>query len=229
MTSHASLPSAPSEPIDLAVHGHPDPNDPRVVDTPPSGRGKLLAIVVACSLPVVLAYFIFNSVRPAGQVGFGALIHPVRPVPEVSLRTPQGQEVALPSLRQQWLLVSVGPSACDEVCAKHLFIQRQLREMLNKDKDRVDRVWLTTDDGPISEQLTALLQDTLVLRTTPEVLQQWLGAEASQAAPQLFVVDPHGNAMLHMPADQNTAEARAALRVLQRLLSASGTWDMPGR
>ncbi len=229
MTSPPSLPSTPSEPIDMAVHGHPDLNDPRVVDTSPSGRGKLLAIVVACSLPLLLAYVIFSSVHPAGQVGFGALIQPIRPVPETSLRTPQGQEVALASLSKQWLLISVGPSACDDACAKRLFIQRQLREMLNKDKDRVDRLWLTTDDGPIPSQLATLLQDTLVLRATPEVLQQWLGAEAAQAAQQLFVVDPHGNAMLHMPAEQNTSEARAALRVLQRLLSASGTWDAPGR
>lgn len=220
---------AHDEPLSLAVHTMPDLADPQFVDAPPSGRGKLVAIVLACSLPVLLAYLIFFTVRPTGQAAFGELIHPVRAMPEVTLTDTQGQQVALASLKQQWLLVAVGPSACDDHCAKRLFIQRQLREMLNKDKDRVDRVWLVTDDGPVPDKLKPLLQDTHVLRASPDVVQQWLGVDAAQASTQLTVIDPQGNAMLRMPAGQDSAQARSALRVLQKLLGASAVWDQPGR
>lgn len=225
-TSHSH---ARAEPLSLAVHTLPDLADPRFVDAPPSGRGKLLAIVLACSLPVFLAYLIFFTIKPTGQPGFGELIHPARAMPALSLSNAQGQPVALDSLKNQWLLVSVGSSACDEDCAKRLFIQRQLREMLNKDKDRVDRLWLVLDDGAVPERLASLLQDTQVLRATPELLGQWLGTQAPQAAQRLFIIDPQGNAMMSLPAEQNSAQARAALRVVQKLLAASAVWDRPGR
>lgn len=225
----APPPSPHDEPLSLSVHTLPDLAHPEFVHTPPSGRGKLLSLALACSLPIVLAYLIFFIVKPTGPSSFGELIHPARPMPAVTLLTPQGQNVTLDSLQKQWLLVSVGPSQCDDACAQHLFIQRQLREMLNKDKDRVDRVWLTTDDGPIHPKISPLLGDLTILRATPEVLHQWLGADSDAATQSLFVIDPQGHAMLKMPADLTGAEAKSAMRVLQKLLMASVAWDAPGR
>lgn len=213
----------------MAVHAMPDLAHPEFVHAPPSGRGKLLSLALACSLPIVVAYLIFFIVKPTGQSSFGELIHPARAMPAVSLSTPDGKSISLASLQKQWLLVSVGPSQCDDACAQHLFIQRQLREMLNKDKDRVDRVWLTTDEGPINPKIAPLLGDLTILRATPEVLHQWLGTEPEAATQTLFVIDPQGNAMLKMPANQNGTQAKSAMRVLQKLLMASVSWDAPGR
>jgi hypothetical protein len=47
----------------------------------------------------------------------------------------------------QWLLVVVGPAACDSGCEQRLYAQRQLREMLGRERDRLDKLWLVTDDG----------------------------------------------------------------------------------
>jgi hypothetical protein len=44
----------------------------------------------------------------------------------------------------------VAGGACDATCEKHLYLQRQLRESLGKDKDRLDWVWLVPDDQPLS-------------------------------------------------------------------------------
>jgi hypothetical protein len=41
--------------------------------------------------------------------------------------------------------------------AKHLYLQRQLREGLGKDKDRLDRVWLVSDSAPLPEALQPAL------------------------------------------------------------------------
>ena len=185
---------------------------------------------LACSLPVLLAIFVFFVLKPKGEANFGQLIHPARPVPDVSLMNAQGQPVELPQLKGQWLLVSVGSGACADDCAQHLFIQRQLREMLNKDKDRVDRVWLITDDQPIAPDVQPLLAETTILRANDAVLKAWLGEmPVDEAKQQLFVIDPQGNAMLRMPADMQGKQASAAKSMMQKLLMASVVWDKPGR
>ena len=185
---------------------------------------------LACSLPVLLAIFVFFVIKPSGQASFGELIHPARPMPAVSLLNDKAQSIELAQLKGQWLLVTVGRAACDNGCAQHLFIQRQLREMLNKDKDRVDRVWLLTDDAPINSEVQPLLADTTLLRVSAPVLQAWLGdMSEAEAAQQLFVIDPQGHAMLRMPADMQGKQASAAKNMLQKLLMASVVWDKPGR
>ncbi len=214
-------------PLSMAVHSLPEPH---LSNLQPSGRGKLFAMFLACSLPVLLAIFVFFVLKPKGEANFGQLIHPARPVPATSLMNAQGQLVALSQLKGQWLLVSVGSGACAADCAQHLFIQRQLREMLNKDKDRVDRVWLITDDQPIPSDIQALLAETTILRATDAVLKSWLGEmPVDEAKQQLFVIDPQGNAMLRMPADMQGKQASAAKNMLQKLLMASVVWDKPGR
>lgn len=211
----------------MAVHSLPDPH---LTSLPPSGHGKLLAMFLACSLPVLLAIFVFFVIKPSGQASFGELIHPARPMPAVSLLNDKAQSIELAQLKGQWLLVTVGRAACDNGCAQHLFIQRQLREMLNKDKDRVDRVWLLTDDAPINSEVQPLLADTTLLRVSAPVLQAWLGdMSEAEAAQQLFVIDPQGHAMLRMPADMQGKQASAAKNMLQKLLMASVVWDKPGR
>lgn len=214
-------------PLSMAVHSLPDP---QLTALPPSGHGKLLAMFLACSLPVLLAIFVFYVVKPTGHANFGELIHPARPVPAVSLLNEQGQPFELAQLKGQWLLVNVGSAACPADCVQHLFIQRQLREMLNKDKDRVDRVWLVTDESAINPEAQPLLSDTTVLRVSAAVLHAWLGEMTlDQATQQLFVIDPQGHAMLRMPADMQGKQASAAKNMLQKLLMASVVWDKPGR
>lgn len=214
-------------PLSMAVHSLPDPH---LTALPPSGHGKLLAMLLACSLPVLLAMFVFFVIKPTGQAAFGQLIHPARPMPMVSLRNVQGQSIELTQLKGQWLLVNVGPSSCATDCAQHLFIQRQLREMLNKDKDRVDRVWLVTDDQAINPDIQPLLAETVVLRSSVAALQAWFGEmPMEEATQQLFVIDPQGHAMLRMPADMNGKQASAAKHMLQKLLMSSAVWDQPGR
>ena len=220
--------SPPSDvPLSLAVHSLPEPH---LTALAPSGHGKLLAMFLACSLPVLLAIFVFFVVKPTGEASFGQLIHPARPMPSVSLLNEKSQSFELAQLKGQWLLVTVDSGACAADCAQHLFIQRQLREMLNKDKDRVDRIWLVVDDAPINPEIQALLTDATILRVTTPVLHAWLGElSVAEAAQQLYVMDPQGHAMLRMPADMNGKQASAAKGMLQKLLMASVVWDKPGR
>jgi hypothetical protein len=113
---------------------------------------------------------------------------------------------------------------------QQLYFQRQLRESLGKEKDRLDRVWLLTDDAPIPVQLQEGLHQATVLRVSADAVAQWLIPAAGHAINEhLYLVDPKGNWMLRFSANLDLAGAAKAKRDLDRLLRANVSWDQPGR
>jgi hypothetical protein len=218
------------EPLDLSVHSLPLSQEMGSNRLPATGRWKLLAIFFLCSLPVAATYFAYFVVRPQGQAGFGNLIDPVRPVGMLSATALDGTVQPLAQLKGQWLLLTVGSGACTEECQQRLFLQRQLRETLGKDKERVDWVWLVSDDFPIAASMRAPLKDAVVLRVQDTVLKTWLEVPQGKAVSDfIFVVDPLGNTMMRLPSTFGAGEVAKAKRDLDRLLRASLSWDPPGR
>jgi hypothetical protein len=194
------------------------------------GRWKMFAVLLVCAAPVIASYFTYYVVRPEGRRNFGQLIDPQRPLPEVTGTTLDGKAVNLRSLKGQWLLISVANAACDALCAQHLYLQRQLREGLGKDKDRVDWVWLVNDLAPVSDSLKPALKEATVVRVPGADLAAWLQPDAGHAMPEhLYLVDPLGNWMLRFPANLGAQGAPNAKRDLERLLRASAFWDTAGR
>lgn len=221
--------TAADEPLNLAVYSLPGPHDAPGTSTL-TGRWKLIAIMLLCSLPVMVSYLAYFVVRPQGQAGFGTLIDPVRPVNALLGRDLNGVERPLAALKGQWLLVSVGAGACAKDCQQRLFLQRQLRKTLGKDQERVDWVWLVNDNTPVVDSLRQALDGAVVLRLDHAALAHWLVAPNGQAVSDfLYVVDPLGNTMMRFPAQFDGAGAAKARRDLDRLLRASVSWDTPGR
>ncbi|NML43147.1 hypothetical protein HHL11_05245 [Ramlibacter sp. G-1-2-2] len=217
------------QPLGLTVHSLPLPQEAALVDEQRtrSGRWKMLAVMLVCAAPVVASYLTYYVIRPEGHRSYGELIEPQRPIPPVAARTLDGQAVNLTSLQGQWLLVSVAGGACDAKCERHLYLQRQLREGLGRDKERMDWVWLVDDQAPVREALKPGLATATVLRMDPAQLAQWLAPEAGHAlAEHLYVVDPMGHWMMRFPAGVEPAKAR---RDLERLMRGSAGWDQPGR
>jgi hypothetical protein len=187
----------------------------------------MIALLLVCASPVIASYFTYYVIRPEGRRNYGELIDPQRPLPSFTGTDLSGQPVPLNRLRDQWLLISVSDSACDEVCQKHLYQQHQLREGLGKDKERLDWVWLRTNAGPLAEPLKAATASATVLQVDPQALAGWLQpAPGQQLRDHLYVVDPIGNWMMRFPAD---ADPKRVRRDLDRLLRASAFWDNPGR
>lgn len=195
------------------------------------GRWKMLAVLLVCAAPVVASYFTYYVVRPEGRRNFGALIEPQKDMPATLMaRTLEGQEVALSQLKGQWLLLSTSGAACDAQCETHLYLQRQLREGLGREKDRLDWVWLITDGQQPSAALKTALQPAQVLQVDAAQLETWLQAAPGQRlSDHLYVVDPMGHWMLRFPAQVDKASAPQAKRDLVRLLRASSSWDQAGR
>jgi len=188
-------------------------------------------VLFVCALPVVASYLTFYVIRPDGRTNYSELIAPLRPLPaNLPLSDLQGAPVKAEALKGQWLLVVVSGGACDAVCEKHLWLQRQLRETLGREKDRVDKVWLIVDDAaPRAQTLDAIRTNTeiTVLRVPRNALAAWLSPARGHALEDhLYIVDPLGNWMMRVPPDPEPAKLK---RDAEKLLRASAGWDKPGR
>jgi hypothetical protein len=210
----------------LTVHDvvAPDPTARRTT----IGRVKMLAVLAVCAAPVVASYFTYFVIRPEGRTNHGALIQPTRSMPALALEDVDGRPVAAASLRGQWLLVSVGGAACDAACERRLLVQRQLREMLGRERDRLDKVWLVTDDAALAAPLRTALEaapPARVLRADAAAVAGWLAPQAGRPLEDhLYLVDPLGEWMMRWPSDAEPARIK---RDLERLLRASAGWQKP--
>lgn len=194
------------------------------------GRLKMLLIWAVCAAPVVASYLSYYVIKPQGRTNHGTLITPPKPMSAekgLSFTNLQGQTVAPQALQGQWLLVSVAGGACDAACERQLYLQRQLREALGRDKDRVDRVWLIPDQAEVRPALLPALAQAWTLRVDASRLSQWLQPDVGQTlGSHLYLVDPKGDWMMRFPADADPARVK---KDLTRLLKANESWDEAGR
>ena len=131
--SNSSAPDVardPAVPLSFTVHEVEPPDLADGGDTQRrtlSGRVKMLLVLLVCAAPVIASYFTYFVIRPEGRTNYGALILPTRGMPaDLPLQTLAGAGVMPATLRGQWLLVVVGPAACDAACEQRLYLQRQL-------------------------------------------------------------------------------------------------------
>ncbi len=231
LAGSAAAPAPQDQPLGLTVHAMPvlDQSSTRAPGAV-AGRWKMLAVLLVCAAPVVASYLTYYVIRPEGRRNFGELIDPQRPLPAMTTQTLDGKSGDLRALKDQWLLITVASGSCDARCEQNLYFQRQLRESLGKEKERVDRVWLVSDDTPVRQALLPALANAAVLRVPPSALAQWLEpAPGQRLQDHLYLVDPLGNWMMRFPADMDIAAAAKAKRDLERLLRASSSWDKEGR
>ncbi|MEO7151597.1 MAG: hypothetical protein ABIX46_07805 [Burkholderiaceae bacterium] len=203
------------------------------------GRLKMLLVLLVCAAPVMASYLAYFVIRPSARSNYGELVEPQRPIPE-SLRLTDLHGVAVDpaSLKGQWLVVVVAGGACDARCERLLWLQRQLREALGRDKERVDKLWLVNDSSvPRRATLDAVGAGAAgglgsgnaaaVLRAAPQALSAWLAAApGSTLEDHLYIVDPMGHWMMRSPALPDPSRLK---RDVDRLLRASAGWDRDGR
>lgn len=224
-TQQTHTPSTIDSPLDLTVTKLPAPESRTAI-----GRWKMLLLMAVCATPVVASYFTYYVIRPSNTKSFGELVQPQRPMPTVAAQRLDGSATNLQNLRGQWLLVSIAGGACGTTCESHLFMQRQLRETLGREKDRLDWVWLVNDDAPLTPELQKRLADPVfkgfaALRIANKDITDWLGGSPAR----LYLIDPQGNYMMRFPENMTLDGAAKAKADINRLLRASSFWDTPGR
>ena len=219
-------------PLAFTVHTMPSPVTDDVARRTTRGRIKMLLLLLVCAAPVIASYIAYFVIRPDGRSNYSELITPTRPLPSaLPLTDLDGRPFKAEALKGQWLLVVVAGGACDAVCERHLWIQRQLREALGRDASRLDKVWLIDDAAaPRAETLQAIQSGgapTTVLRVPRDALAAWLTAPGDgRLESHMAIVDPMGEWMMRVPADPEPARVK---RDVERLLRASSGWDRPGR
>ena len=162
-------------------------------------RNKVLLIGLVCAAPLVLGtltwYFRWDVGSPSN---YGELLPP-RPLAGAPFE----------KLRGKWLLVMVDSARCDAWCERKLYYLRQLWRAQGKDMDRVERLWLVSDDGKPRDELLQAAEGIRVERALK--LEAFPGAPADH----VYLVDPFGNLMLRWSRD---ADPSRMLKDLQRLL-----------
>ena len=237
--SNSSTQGAPAhpgpEPLALSVHdiGVPDlaHEGQAAGSRTTAGRWKMLLVLLICAAPVIASYLMYFVVKPESRSNYGTLITPTRSLPaELKLQQIDGGVVRAPALRGQWLLVVVGPAACPGPCEQRLYAQRQLREMLGRERERLDKVWLITDADPLPPPLATVVRAgpaLTALRADRGALERWLApAPGQQLEDHLYLVDPMGEWMMRFPTNMDPARVK---RDLDRVLRASASWDLAGR
>jgi hypothetical protein len=117
-------------------------------------------------------------------------------------------------------MVMVGRGACDETCRKQLFAMRQLRLMQGKEMDRIERVWLITDEEPLDTLLIREYDGTHMLRARRRRCGVAAGGgRARTPADHIYMIDPLGHLMMRFPKDPELP--RKVYKDLAKLLKAS--------
>jgi len=198
--------------------------DPKAVRR---GRRQLLLLAALFFVPLAIAFWMYygpTGWRPSGDASKGDLVDPARPLATLALATMDGPQTDAAFLRGKWSMVYVGDGLCDDRCRKALYLTRQSRIALNKDMDRVQRVFLVTgrccDRGFLAQEHP----DLVVARVDDEASAALLapfptyGGVPLADAGRIYLVDPLGNLLMSYAP---TAPDKALLTDMKKLLRLS--------
>jgi hypothetical protein len=185
-----------------------------------TGRWKLFAVIAVCAAPVVASYLTYYVVKPQERTNYGALLDPRSyPIPALGSTALDGNPIGLETYKGKWIMLQVNDADCRESCKKKLYDMRQLRLTQGKEMDRIERVWLITDDKPLETIVMREYDGTRMLRARPDAVRKWLPVEAgTTVADHIYMIDPLGNLMMRFPKD---ADPNRIKKDLSKLLKAS--------
>ena len=191
-------------------------------------RQRRLLIVLALMFfaPLGLAFYLYyghGSWHPGGHVNAGDLVQPARPLPSLSLPL-WGSGTTDPNfLKRKWTFLYVAAGPCAEACRTRLYDTRQVRLALDRDMDRVQRVFVADPDCCDAQWLHEQHPDLITIRAGAAVtpllaLLPGRDGAAIAAAPHVYLIDPLGNLMMSYAAD---VKAKGMLEDMKRLLRLS--------
>ncbi|MFL6710981.1 MAG: SCO family protein [Massilia sp.] len=164
------------------------------------GRWKLFAVLAICASPLIFSYLAYYVIKPSGRTNYGELIDPrAHPLPVLGATSLDGKPTELTTWQGKWMMIKVGPSSCPKACMDQLFAIRQLRTMQGKEMDRIERIWLITDQQPMETILIRELDGMRMLRAPADAVARWLPAGGDPLESAIFLVDPLGHLMMRFP------------------------------
>jgi len=184
------------------------------------GRVKLFVVLLICAAPLIASYLTFYVVKPDGRTNYGTILDArTLPVPEMATTTLDGKPRTLADLKGKWVMVRVGGGQCEDECQRQLYAMRQWRTMQGKNMERMERVWLITDQEPLDTVLMREYDGMELLRAPAATVAQWLPvAPGQKMGDHIYLIDPLGNLMMRFPYQP---EPGRVYKDLAKLLKAS--------
>jgi cytochrome oxidase Cu insertion factor (SCO1/SenC/PrrC family) len=165
-------------------------------------------------------YYGHGSWHPGGRVNAGDLIEPPRPLPSLTLPLQSSGETDSDFLRRKWTLLYAQQGPCAERCRTSLYETRQVRLALDRDMDRVQRVFIADGDCCDFQFLHEQHPDLIAVRMNPAAapLLALLPHRDPANAERIYLIDPLGNLMMSYAPD---AKPKGMLEDMKRLLRLS--------
>jgi hypothetical protein len=187
-------------------------------------RRLLIGLAVLFFAPLGLAFYLYyghGTWHPGGRTNAGDLIVPARPLPALSLPLMSSGDTGPNFLRHKWTLLYVDSGPCAERCRKRLYDTRQVRLALNRDMDRVQRVFIADPDCCDPQFLSEQHADLIAVKAGPaaDPLLALLPDRGDANAPRVYLIDPLGNLMMSYAAGTASKGMLEDLRRLLRLSS----------
>ena len=180
-------------------------------------RRTLLLVAAVCIAPFIGSFLLYYFWQPSGRVNYGELIEgAVLPAPALP-RADAGDAVDLNKLRGKWLFVVADAGACDDYCNKKLWQVRQVRMTQGKHLDRIERLWLLTDDALVADKLRKDYEGMHFVRAGDHAVLKALPVKGA-LVDHIWLVDPLGNIILRYPRDANPSKMK---KDLERVLKVS--------
>ena len=196
-------------------------------------QGRLLVgLALIFFGPLGVSFYLYyghGSWHPGGRVNAGDLIVPPRPLPSLALPLQSSGETDSQFLRRKWTLLYVQQGPCAERCRTSLYETRQVRLALDRDMDRVQRVFIADGDCCDFQFLREQHPDLIAVRMNPAAAPLLAllpdrgpgnaGTVGGDAAAQpIYLIDPLGNLMMSYAPD---AKPKGMLEDMKRLLRLS--------
>src|ERR1700675_5189603 len=133
-------------------------------------RRLLIGLALIFFGPLGVSFYLYyghGSWHPCGRVNGGDLIEPPRPLPSLALPLQSSGETASDFLKRKWTLLYVQQWRCAERCRTSLYETRQVRLALDRDMNRVQRVFIADGDCCDSQFLHEQHPDLIAVRMNP--------------------------------------------------------------
>lgn len=185
-----------------------------------AGRWKLLLVLAVCAAPMLLSYLFYFVIKPEGRTNYGVILDPRSyPMPKLDAHLLGGESKELDAYKGKWILLQADSGECADACKKKMYDMRQLRLIQGKEMDRIERVWLITDNKPVDTVLIREYDGMRMLSVSQDKLKSWLPVDANTViSDHIYMIDPLGNLMMRFPKD---ADPNKVKKDIGKLLKAS--------
>ena len=155
-------------------------------DAPANEVCRSLWLIVALSVaPVAASYLLYYFWPPARSVELRRAARAAAAARSAARRWPTARRFSSRSSRASGCSPWWTPAGCDAYCEKKLLYMRQLRLTQGKDMERVERVWLISDDAAPRAAAVAAYQGTWLVRAGGSGLAELFPAARRGRRPHL--------------------------------------------